>query len=489
MRTPREVLPDGFTADGLGTGLDARGLRWSLPGAAPGSRVLAAGRPKHGRVLSVVEGAPGAVAPRCAVFEACGGCSWQHVPLAEQQRHKSLALAALLAPLGGEDHGFLHPPLRETAPLDADPESPAYGWRDKIELSFGSRRWLSEGEAQACRDAGRDVAEAAGGRFLGFHARGRFDRLVDIESCPVARGAVNAVLERARADLLAAPFPVDDPYTHAGMLRHLAIRATERVGGGEGAIAILYTRSGSAELGAFLRARAPAWGADAVLWFDGEGIADAATGSLREVVCGDPRLRLSLGGMRFELSPTAFFQGNRAGAEALLEAVRRALGAPGPGTTLVDLYCGVGAISLALGPGYRAIAGIEEFAPAVEDARANAARLGVAASYTAARVEDAVAALDLPSPLHAVVDPPRAGCHPRALDAIARLPADVLVYVACKPASLLRDGLRLAERGWNCTDRWLVDLFPGSRHVEAVARFARAQAPARPGGGEAAGSG
>jgi 23S rRNA (uracil1939-C5)-methyltransferase len=465
VRPPREVVVDGFTADGLGTGLDPRGIRWNLPGAAPGSRVLAAGRPKHGRVLDLLNPAPTAIPPRCPVFHACGGCSWQHVPLVDQRLHKAGALATLLAPLGGTDHGFLGPSFGEDA---------AYGWRDKIELTFGAMRWLSEAEARACREERRDPADAARGRFLGFHAQGRFDRIVDIAACPVARAGVNAVLARARAALLASPFDVHDPYTHEGMLRHLVIRATERAGGGEGAIASLYTRNGTEALAAFLRASAPAWGADAVLWFDGDGIADAATGTLREVVHGDPRLRLSLGGARFELAPTAFFQGNRAGAEVLLAGIAGALGAPAPGTTLVDLYCGVGAISLALGPRYARIVGIEEHEAAVEDARANAARLGRSATYIAAKVEDALAATPLGAPLHAVVDPPRAGCHPRALDAIARLPAEVLVYVACKPSSLLRDGLRLQERGWSCTDRWLVDLFPGSRHVEALARFVRA---------------
>lgn len=444
MRSPVRVTIDSFGPDGSGLGHDDKGRRWNVRGAAPGSVVAVGGRPKAGILLEVLEPAPDAVAPACAQFGVCGGCQWQHVPLERQRAEKAAALARLLAPLGGVDHGI----------EGAD----GYGYRNKVELSFGGVRYMAKAEL--------DTGVPRQGRFLGMHAPGRFDRVVDAPRCELASDAMNAVLARVRADTLGTPWPLWDPVAHTGFWRHLALRE-----GRNGVLAALYTTPGTEEQAAWLAARVPGWGAAGVLWFENDRPADAAIGTLRAVLHGQDHVVERLAGLSYRLSPSAFFQVNPAGAERLCARVVEAAGAGG---TLVDLYCGTGALGLACASRFDRVVGIDVNAASIADARANAAQNGVAAEFFAGEVERRVQELTIGEKPVVIVDPPRVGLHPDALAFVAALDARVLVYVACRPSSLLRDGLALLAAGWRCTDRWAVDLFPQTGHVEVVSRWVRA---------------
>ncbi len=140
---------------------------------------------------------------------------------------------------------------------------------------------------------------------------------------------------------------------------------------------------------------------------------------------------------------------------------------------LLDLYGGAGALGLALADRVGRVIGVDLNADAIADARQNAVANGVDATYLAGPCEKVVADLALPQAPAVIVDPPRAGLHPDALRFVAGMDARVLVYVACRPTSLLRDGLALKAAGWTCTNRWGIDLFPQTCHVEVVARFVR----------------
>jgi 23S rRNA (uracil1939-C5)-methyltransferase len=207
-----------------------------------------------------------------------------------------------------------------------------------------------------------------------------------------------------------------------------------------------------------------------VQWRVNAGVADVARGEVIEARGADA-IEERLGDVTFRLSPTAFFQTSTAGAKVLYDAVGEALGRGG---TLLDLYCGTGAIGLYLASRFDRVVGVEENAESVEDARANAVRNGIPATFRAARVEDALDEIRGGDGVRIVVDPPRAGLHPKVAKKLADTAADALVYVACNPASLGRDALVLAEGGWRMRELWTVDLFPQTGHVEVVARFVRA---------------
>lgn len=401
------------------------------------------GRPKAAVLLETLEDAPDAVTPRCAQFGVCGGCQLQAVPLERQRAEKHAALDAVLGGLGGVDHGI----------EGAGP----YAYRNKVELSFGGARYLTKAEL--------DGGVPKGGRFLGMHAPGRFDRVVDLERCELISEAANAVLARVRADVLGSAFELWDPVNHQGMFRHLVLREATN-----GVLASIYTAPGDAGVEAWLRTHAPQWGAVGVLWFENDRPADAAIGTLRAVLCGEDHVVERLAGLTYRLSPTAFFQVNPVGAELLC---RRVQDAAGTGHTLVDLYCGTGALGLACAASFQRVVGIDLNPASISDARENAARNGIAAEFLHGEVERRVSELDVGADPVVIVDPPRSGLHPDALAFVAGLRARVLVYVACRATSLARDGAELQAAGWRCTDRWAIDLFPQTGHVEVVSRWER----------------
>lgn len=426
-------------------------------GAPPGALVRVVpfrrkGGALHARRLELLEPPPGAVQPRCAAFGLCGGCTLQELELAAQRAAKLELVRRTLGELDGvEDHGVFG--------VDQ-----AYGYRNKVELSFGVLRYLSEEEhAQGLPHEGR---------WLGFHAPGRFDRVVDVRRCELVPEGLNEVITAARAALERSAFEPFDVRSHQGFWRHLVLRESSL---GQRLVA-LYTTSPpegrEAEAEAELRAFADTLdGVEAVIWFTNDRKADAAIGEQRAVLRGGSSIEERLGPVRYQLSPTSFFQTNTRAAQLLYDKVGEAAG---QGRRLLDLYCGTGAIGLYLAERFEAVLGVELNAEAVQDARANAARSGVeAATYVAGAVEDNLPPLE-PGDV-AVVDPPRAGLHPKAARWLAEQALETLVYVACKPESLARDREILEAGGWRMQALWTVDLFPHTGHVEAVARFTKAR--------------
>lgn len=448
-RPPVEILLDRLEPKAL-SGLLPSGKRVQVRNGGVGARLLVRrGRGDEVRRLAVVEPAPDAVTPVCPAFHTCGGCQLQEMPVQAQRAAKR----DLVARVVNFDCEFI------------THATEAYGYRNKLELSFGRRQYFAEGKDDPDFDETRRE-----GDFLGLHPPGWFSAVVPLRGCPLASEAMN----RAIAEVVdAAPGPAWDNRAHTGCWRHVVVRQ-----GDDGVLVTLVTHSATPE--AEVRALADRLAAlpevAAVLWVVQDGLAEVASGELRAVLHGAPVLRTTLGGVPLELPYDAFFQVNPAGAERLLDTIASMLWGESPPAsgTLLDLYCGVGAIGLALHR--RApleLVGVELHAGAIGDARANAARLGVAGQWHAGPVEDVLPGLRWADPTWVVVDPPRAGLHPKAAAFLANLRAEALVYVACNPASLGRDRAALEAGGWRLERLAAVDLFPQTTHVEAVGRFVR----------------
>ncbi len=173
-----------------------------------------------------------------------------------------------------------------------------------------------------------------------------------------------------------------------------------------------------------------------------------------------------LGGRRYRISPASFFQVNTWGAEHLVEAVLQAL-EPSGWERVLDLYCGVGLFALALADKAGRVVGVESSPSAIADARANAEGLDNA-SFVEGLAEEVLPALSGSIDL-AVIDPPRGGIHPQALEALVKRHPRCIAYVSCDPATLARDCASLVQGGYSL--RWVqpVDMFPQTYHIEAVA--------------------
>jgi len=176
----------------------------------------------------------------------------------------------------------------------------------------------------------------------------------------------------------------------------------------------------------------------------------------------NPQQRLC--GLEFHLSDTSFFQVNNAAAEKMIEAIAQHVL---PSDNVLDLYCGVGAIGLCLAKHVRSATGVEINKQAVKEAAENARRNGIAnAKFHAGKSENVISELDLSAFDVVIIDPPRAGCDKRLIDALQANRVAKLIYVSCNPATLARDVKRLSHYTLTCAIA--VDMFPRTAHVETV---------------------
>jgi 23S rRNA (uracil1939-C5)-methyltransferase len=438
-RVPIQVNIDHLTPKGS-AGLDEVGKTWRVRGAPVGAVVLATPGRKHAaRRVEITTPAPDAVAPVCPVFGVCGGCQLQEMPLASQRLEKQRMVERILE--------------MDSEPVRGAPQ--AYGYRNKVELSFGTREYVPEGPP----------ATIEPGSFLGFHPPGWFSKIVSISGCPLASDAMNKVIAAVAEAQLE---PAWNNQSHTGHWRHIVLRE------GDGVLVTLVTTpdTDAAQVQAVADRLAAIREVRGVLWVVTDRLSDVAIGEERALLHGVSHLDMGLGDARMHIPHDAFFQVNTAGAEVLLDTIRDALGPPS-GRALLDLYCGVGAIGIALGRDYGPVVGVDITESAIALAQENAARNNVEGEWHAGKVEDVLWRLNVGTAGAIVVDPPRAGLHPSAAKFLSNVHADVLVYVACSPTSLARDRVVLEAGGWVLTGLWTVDLFPQTPHVEAVARFVR----------------
>lgn len=417
-----------------------------VAGALPGEKVLvqvtSAAR-KFGRahLLEIQRRSPDRVGPLCEHFEECGGCHFQHLAYDAQLAHKTERLKKTLSY-----------PLH--TPPDALPILPMVGpddpWeqRNKIALHVKGR---------------------AGKVFSGlFKLRSR--EVVHIRECPV-QDAFGTEMAFAAADSVneLGMLPWDERDDH-GMVRAIVVRSTKTTRQAQVTLVARHPRVPKIDRFAADMIRA---GATGVAVNVNERIGPMLMGRDTTQIEGPPRIAEEIGGVRYLSSPGAFFQTSAWGAAFLVDAVRRLVDPP-PNARVVDLYSGGGLLSLALADRARVI-GIEENPSAVSDAVASAKenRFTTAQFLTgpAERLIRGVAhELGNDRPWAVMLDPPREGCDPAVIHAVATvMRPQRIVYVSCDPVSLGRDLALFAQGGYALKRVEPLDMFPHAFHIEAIA--------------------
>ncbi|HED65557.1 MAG TPA: 23S rRNA (uracil(1939)-C(5))-methyltransferase RlmD [Planctomycetes bacterium] len=459
------------------TGLDGRGravgrAEWTdgrevdvrVRGGVPGARVRVdvfrrKGMRVEARIVEVLRTSPVAVEPRCEHVSTCGGCSFQNIDYAAQLAEKHRILSGLLAPLGDHD---VQPVLANGS---------AFGYRNKMDFTFGNRRWVEEGEPEG---AERDFA-------VGLHVPGRYDKILDIRRCEIAFEAANPILGTVRR--LAREHDLDawDVREHRGLLRHLVLRHGVR--SGDILVDLVTTERAHDRIGPFVEELLAAHPEITTLVQRVDsGVALVARGE-EEVLFGPGYLRDSIGGIEFRVSAASFFQTNTVQAERLVELVLEDA-AVREGMRVFDLYCGSGLFSLALARAGAQVIGFELVEEAVADARENARRARIeGVEFVAGDLARTLAphAARGEAPELCVVDPPRAGIHPSTLAALRSLAPERIVYVSCNPKSAVRDLILLLADGYAFRRIQPVDLFPHTPHLECVFTLVRRAGPRGPG--------
>jgi 23S rRNA (uracil1939-C5)-methyltransferase len=403
--------------------------------------------------------------PRCRYFGVCGGCKWQHLEYGEQLRLKRKQVADALEHLGG----FESPAVTECLPA-----AETYGYRNKIDMDFTDRRYLTADEM----DTPEEELEKPLDFALGFHAPGCFAKAIDIDRCEIATDAMNRAVETVRRFCRERKLSIYSTFTHEGFLRNLVVRQ----GGQTGELMVnLITSTHEPELMQALCAELQsALGPQLTTFVNGISQRKnlVAFNEQEHVLCGDGTITDRLGEYAFRISPNSFFQTNTAQAETLYNEILRAAQFKG-NETVYDLFCGTGSIALFAARHCERVLGLEWIESAVADAQKNALEHG-ADNCTFrqmdlmhfGKIRDELEAYGLPDLV--ITDPPRAGMHPKAVQMLRELAPPVVIYVSCGPASLARDGQLLCEGGlYRLASVQPVDLFPQTNHVESVARFER----------------
>ena len=409
----------------------------------------------EGRLLEVIEKSPlEREEAGCVHFGVCGGCTYQSLPYEKQLELKADQVRRLIDGVivpENEDYEFLG--------IKESPRQTEY--RNKMEFSFG--------------DEYRD-----GPLALGMHRRNSFYDVVNVPDCQIVDEDFRTVLTATLAFFKERQISYYHKIRHTGYLRHLLVRKAARTGE---IITVLVTTT---QLDASEEKELLDGWKNALLscHFSGkmtgilhtrnDSVADTVTNEGTDVLFGQDFFFEELLGLRFKITPFSFFQTNSLGAEVLYETAREfigdALGSSGEasGKVVFDLYSGTGTIAQMLSPVAKKVIGVEIVEEAVEAAQQNAKLNGLHnCEFIAGDVLKVLDEIE-EKPDYIVLDPPRDGIHPRALEKIIRYGVPQMVYISCKPTSLARDLEVLQTEGYKVKKVCCVDMFPATGHVETV---------------------
>ena len=454
----------------------------------PGQRVsFAVNKVRKGkaeaRLLETLKKSPFETADTCAHFGACGGCTYQSLPYEEQIKIKEEQVRGMMENAIGDACAY------EFLPIKHSPRVLAY--RNKMEFSFG--------------DAYKD-----GPLALGMHKRGSFYDIVTVEDCRIVDGDFRAILMATLSYFREQGISFYHRLRHTGYLRHLLVRKAVKTGEilvdlitttQEWSNAPVQETDERAKIEAALlekQGKCPHAGTvseekekllldgwkDTILALSLEGtlkgvlhtkndsVADVVKNEGTEVLSGQDYFYEELLGLRFQISPFSFFQTNSLGAEVLYSTAREFILGDDPDMltdkTVYDLYSGTGTIAQMLAPVCKKVVGVEIIEEAVEAAKENAALNHLDnCEFLAGDVLKVLDTIE-ERPDYIVLDPPRDGIHPKALEKIINYGVDHMIYISCKPTSLARDLEVLLARGYVVDKVQCVDMFPNTVHVETV---------------------
>ena len=393
----------------------------------------------QGKVVSVVANPPHFIEAECDYFGLCGGCALQHVPYENQLEDKHQQVMTLLENQGIE--GF------EDLGIIASPSK--WEYRNKMEYSFGD----------TCKD---------GPMALGMHRKATTFDIVTVDGCRIVNEDFSKILRYVLRYVQQEQLPFYKKRSHEGYMRYLLVRRSETTGD---LLVNIITSSqidfDFKELAKQLTELGTEGKVTGVLHTLSDTLADAVKPDETRVIYGVDYLTETLLGLKFNISPYSFFQTNTKGAEVLYKT---ALDLVEDITSKVvfDLYSGTGTIAQIMATKAKEVYGIEIVEEAVVKAKENAKLNGLTnCHFVAGDVLKEVENLKV-KPEMIVLDPPREGIHPKAIDKIISFGAKELLYISCKPTSLARDLPIFEQAGYKVKKVGCVDMFSQTHHVETV---------------------
>ena len=430
----------------------------------------------EGRLLEVTEKSPLETGRTCSLFGLCGGCTYLSLPYEEQLKVKEEQVKRLLDSVLNKQE--------EPWTFEGIKGSPkAYEYRNKMEFSFG--------------DEYKD-----GPLALGMHKRGSFYDIVTVADCEIVDADYRLILQTVRDYFARAKVSFFHRMSHEGYLRHLLVRKASRTG--EILVALVTTSQDPWQGEMALEGNLSALDADGliagfkdlllsleqdgklsgkfagILHITNDSIADVVQSDHTELLYGQEYFYEELLGLKFKISTFSFFQTNSYSAEVLYQTARDYVGdLGGSDKTVFDLYSGTGTIAQLMAPAAGKVIGVEIVEEAVEAAKKNAAANGLDnCEFIAGDVLKVLDEVE-EKPDMIILDPPRDGIHPKALPKIIAYGVDHIVYISCKPTSLVRDLEVFLENGYRVDKAVAVDQFPWTANVETVVLLSKGMVDSR----------
>ncbi len=462
-----EIVIDALGFEGISVGRIDGHVHF-VKGALPGERVRAriiGKKKKHiiAETIEVIEGSEQRITPPCPHFGICGGCSWQHLAYEYQLTWKRQHVVDSFERLARIPVGEIASTMPSPAP---------FGYRNKMEFSFGGSAWLTREEIDSGERFVRDFA-------LGLHVPGRFDKVRNITSCMLQSDIAGRVLQHTHACREVHEVPAYHQRDHHGFVRHLVIRTSAASGQ---VMTVLITTTPSSDVEEQFVQR---WLSIAEVLPEHSTVIHAINDTWSPVAIGAIATSVGSGyieevsdGIHYRISPFSFFQTNTIQLPQLVDKAMQGAGITSE-SVVWDLYCGTGTLTLPAAKRARHVIGAELVESSIADAKSNADRNAIT------NVEFHVVDLHHPSALTRLsdfakpdvimVDPPRNGMHEQVVRHILAVGAPRILYVSCNPATLARDCALLHEM-YDVDVVTPVDMFPQTYHVEAVAVLVKRKA-------------
>ncbi|RKO61271.1 23S rRNA (uracil(1939)-C(5))-methyltransferase RlmD [Caldibacillus debilis] len=436
---------EDVTHDGQGVA-KADGYPLFVPGALPGERgtvrVLKTNKSYgYGKLLELAVESPDRRIPPCPVYHQCGGCQLQHMSYAAQLRMKEKHVRDCLQRIGKIAHADIRPIIGMGDP---------WRYRNKVQVPVG----MKDGELVA-----------------GFY-RERTHKIINMDRCLIQMEKTDEVVQKVKELCGNLQIPPYDEERHEGVLRHIMVRyglATREI------MVVLITRTDEIpNRKKLVRGIVEAFpDVKSIVQNINPKRTNVILGEETRVLWGRDVIYDKIGDIRFAISAQSFYQVNPVQTRVLYEKALEYAGLTGE-ETVIDAYCGIGTIALFLAGRAKKIYGVEVVPEAVADAKRNAELNGIRnAEFAVGKAETVMeqwyeAGL---RPDCIVVDPPRKGCEPSLLETILKMSPQRVVYVSCNPATLARDLRILEDGGYRTEAVQPVDMFPQTKHVEAVVRM------------------
>jgi 23S rRNA (uracil1939-C5)-methyltransferase len=408
--------------------------------------------------------------PFCQHFGVCGGCQWQMLPYEKQLFYKRQQVEDNLKRIGKID-------LPEIPPVVGCDKTKWY--RNKLEYTFSSKRFIPELEFRNQKDLSK--SEGSGQVAFpfdegphgasGFHAKGFFDKVVEIERCWLQAEPTNIVRKTITDFARKNNYSFYDHKLHTGFLRTVLLRICTT---GEVMVNVVMAEDDELKRNLLLEhllKEVP--GITTLLYTINKKWNDSLHDLDPVIVTGKGFVIETLENLQFKIGPKSFFQTNTKQAEKLYRIARDYSSLSG-NETVYDLYCGTGSIGIFVSKLAKKIIGVDMIADAIADAKENAALNNI---YHAEFFEgDVISVCDCDffaahgKPDVIITDPPRAGMHEKLVKKMLEMAAPTIVYVSCNPATQARD-LRLLDEKYKVTKVQPVDMFPHTHHIENVVQL------------------